>query len=368
MKFFKIILFIFFCSQCASCATTGNIENNQANPLFFYVKQEFIRPPGEQYKITRAVTQRVTFVIENKSNDFIIVRNINILGQLPDPNRWYGSSYGSTRYQPIEDAWVYNQLEQVLSSPVFASGVIAPGADFAIERWVMFKESYLDTEITFQRLSKLEAAKHIYFYQHSGEFSQKRKFRRLDNPVVAKDDLDWSLVIFPKAEDFKLYTQNIRCKVDLKEPEFSLDEARKKAGCVAGDFIFSKQLNSWLIKCRNGIFLVNKKKKIQLSDIDLLSMAVLESQNKIGVILPLSGYEKFKPKSPRIEGPGYFNPGITEIPKEKMIELLEYARNKHDKVKVLQYDPDGLGKNAYIIIGEFDEHKRRAIAMEGILE
>lgn len=368
MKFLKIIVFILFCGQCASCATSPDLKNTQANPLSFYVKREFIRPPGEQYKITRAVAERIIFSIENNSNDFIVVRNINIIGQLPDPSRWYGAAYGSTQYRPLEDIWVYNQMDQVLSSPVFASGVIAPGASFAIERWVMFKKDFLDVEISFQRLSKPDAAKHLYFYQHSNELSQKRKFKRLDNPLTAKDGLDWSLVIFPKAGDFKFYTQNIRCKADLKEPGFSLNEARNKAGCPVEDFIFSKHLDSWLIKCRSGNLLVNKNKKIQLPDIDFLSMVVLESQNKIGVILPLSGYEKFKPKGPRIEGPGYFNPGITEIPKEKMIELLEYARNKHDKVKVLQYDPDGLGKNAYILIGEFDEHKRRSLAMESMLK
>ena len=144
MKYFKVFLVLLFCASCTSCSTgtTGNLRQVQAGPLAVYVKQELVQPNKKDCRIARAITQRSVFTIENNSNDFIVVRNVNIIGQLPDPIRWYGATYGSTQYKPKEDVWVYDQSAKILSSPVFASGVIAPGAGFQIERWAVL--NYLE--------------------------------------------------------------------------------------------------------------------------------------------------------------------------------------------------------------------------------
>jgi len=91
---------------------------------------------------------------------------------------------------------------------------------------------------------------------------------------------------------------------------------------------------------------------------------IAADKEEVSAVLPLQGYEEFAPTLPHIEGPGYFNPGVTKISKEDLRKLFFRAYQKSDAISVLTYDPNGLGKRQYVLVGEFDKKKRRVMAQE----
>ena len=94
--------------------------------------------------------------------------------------------------------------------------------------------------------------------------------------------------------------------------------------------------------------------------IDLLSFVIIEIEPaSVDFLLPLKGYEKFKAQRPFIEETKTFNPGLTPIKKKNILRLLEYAHNRGEGLKVMRYDPNGLGTRFYLVIGKFDIKIRR---------
>ena len=83
---------------------------------------------------------------------------------------------------------------------------------------------------------------------------------------------------------------------------------------------------------------------------------------KVDFILPLSGYENFAPQKPSINEAGYFSPGVTKITHKDILKLFTFAREKGDAVTIFPYDPTGLGISYYLLVGDFDEKRRREIA------
>lgn len=335
------------------------------DPLFVYIHQEMVRPPGDMYLFQRGAPSRITFVIKNRSDKFIVVRNVNVIDQLPDIERWYGASYGSLEYRPLEDIWIHNELIQILSRPICTKGVIPPGGSLKAVRWGVLKKDQTDLEITYQGLSREEVQKNMYFFIHRKEEASpfKRIYRRPQEiHSLLKAEVDWSLVIFPQADRFQSHKQKLSCKVTLREPDFGLDEAKSKIEGQVSDFIFWKNRNSWVLNTEKGSFLVEKDRISSLPEIDLLAFILLESSKEAHFILPLEGYEPFNPQKPKIEGPGYFNPGITPIPKERILHLFEHAKVRGDTISVFPYDPQGLGGQFYLLVGVFDERLRRDLA------
>lgn len=151
-----------------------------------------------------------------------------------------------------------------------------------------------------------------------------------------------------------------------RNPEFTLEEAQDKGEQKASESLYWENKNSWVVKTEKGTYLVSKERIVELPDMDIRVFIVITSDfGKSDFILPLSGYEQFGAKGPRIEGPGYFNPGTTQIPHETLLSLFSFVKEKKDKISVLTYDPTGLGKKFYLLVGEFDEKKRREIVRQG---
>jgi hypothetical protein len=306
----------------------------------------------------------LVFTIENNSDDFIVIRNFNIQHQLPDIYRWYGSVYGGTEYMPLEDMWVFSELEQRLSEPIFAKGVIYPGGKLNIVRHVILKENLINIILMYQRLPKEQAKKSLYFsFQGNEKFTAYRIYEHYKSAnSVSVENIDWEMIVFPEAHKIPFEKQVHPCKVSLKENGFNLKDAEDKIGLTAETFVFWKRQAAWIIKKDNDHYLVRHDNVIKLPEIDLMAFVVIESSYKtINFILPMSGYGKFNAVQPKIEGPGYFNPGVTPLKDNEILSLFEFAREKGDAVSVLAYDPTGLGKRYYILVGDFEEKKRRGM-------
>ncbi len=350
-----VVLCVLFCSY-----SIGQSNNGTNGPLSIHVKLEM----GNEYEFIKDAPSRLVFTIENKSDDFIIIRAIDVENGLADITRWYGSFYGSTEYKPLEDIWIYNQMSQMLTKTAFATGLIQPGGGYEFPQWAILKDETVDVNIAYQKLTKDEVLKQIYFeINDNNNFTTKRIFKHLKNADILEKEtknINWSFVIAPNASDLPFDKQHLECKLTLREPEFSFEQAKKAVSSETSDCVFWKSQNCWVLKTDKGIYLVDKDKTLLLPEMDLLVFALIESQHqKVTCILPLTGYEKYDAQKPHIEGPGYYNPGITEVPKEKLISLFEYAGARGDKISVLVYNPNGLGKRLYLLVGQFDEKMRR---------
>lgn len=364
----KLVLLLLMFMQVSNPQAFGGFllkdKKIPEGPLSVYVKQEFTRPPGEEHFFQKGAVSRVVFAIENISEDFIVIRDVAIQNQLPDIYRWYGSVYGGAEYMPLEDIWVFSELEQRLSEPVFAKGVIYPGGKLNVTRYAILRENKINITLTYQKLSKKEGKRSLYFYfRGKNEFDTHRKYKRCKKiNSIPVEDIDWEMIIFPEAHKVSFEKQLYSCHVSLRGPEFNLKDAEDRIGLKADTFVYWKQQRAWIIGKDKDQFIIFQDKIRKLPEIDLLSFIIIESAFKTtNFILPMSGYDQFNAIRPKIEGPGYFNPGITPVKDDELLSLFMFAREKGDAISVLAYDPTGLGKRYYLLVGDFNEKKRRDI-------
>lgn len=336
-------------------------RNINEDSLSVYIKQEAAQSP---HPFRRGAVSRMVFTVENAGDDFIIVRNFKIQDQLPDIYRWYGAVYGGTEYMPLEDAWVFSELEQRLSEPVFATGVIYPGGKLDVTRYLILRDAPIGIELTYQKVTKKDSSGLLYFYfRGNDELGSCQKYKRLPHPdVIPVDAIDWERVIFPEADSVPLKQQRFYSRIRLEEHPFRLKDAEKKAGMKAESYVYWERQQAWIIGKDKKMYRVSSKEVMPLPEIDPLIFVIMASAYKtIDVILPMTGYDGFHAIQPKVEGPGYFNPGITPLPEDEMLSLFNIAREKGDSISALAYDSTGLGKRFYLLVGRFDEKKRRDV-------
>jgi len=366
----KLILLIFMFFQASNQqASDGFLLKNKKvpeGPLSVFVKQESTRPPGEEHFFQKGAVSRLVFTIENISDNFIIIRNFAISDQLLDIYRWYGSVYGGAEYMPLEDVWIFSEHEQRLSEPLFAMGVIYPGGKLNVTRYVILIENKINISLSYQKLSKEEAERSLYFnLRGKEEFGSHRKYEHCKNiDSIPVKDIDWEMVVFPEANKVSFERQVYSCQVSLRDPEYSLKKAEDRIGLKAETFVYWKRQDAWVIENNRNRYMISQNNIIKLPEIDLLSFIIIESAYKTtNFILPMSGsgYDQFNAVQPKMEGPGYFNPGITPMKDNEILSLFKFAREKGDSVSVFAYDSTGLGKRYYLLVGDFNEKKRRDI-------
>lgn len=335
--------------------------------LSAYVVQEMVRPPGDQYKFVRGAFSRVVLAIENDSDDVVVLRGCSVAGQLPDINRWHGARYGSTQHRPMEDEWVYDEMAQQLSDPVFATGVIPPGESIKVVRWIRLERDTVEIDVAYQRLSVEDATEHLYVETAlDDQFSVQRVFRHPDSLAHRADptgNTNWQVVIFPRAQEFSFDGTTLRCSVSFQPPPVSVDAARAVLGEEIRESVYWRGQSKWVARTDSGVFVIDGQKRTPLGDVDLLCFGVIESSYKtVDCILPLSGYERFDPQRPNVGPVGFFDPGITKVAQGDILGLLESARGNGDSVTVLPYNANGLGMQFHLLVGDFDATARRRIA------
>lgn len=364
----KLIMLLLMFVQVSNLQASGGFllknKNVCEGPLSVFVKQESTRPPGEEHFFQKGAVSRLVFTIENISDNFMIIRNFGIQDQLPDIYRWYGSVYGGAEYMHLEDVWIFSELEHRLSEPLFTMGVIYPGGKLNVTRYVILRENKINIMLRYQKLSKEEAERSLYFnLRGKEEFGAHRKYEHCKNiDSIPVEDIDWDTAVFPEAHKILIEKQVYSCHVSLRDPEFSLKNAEDRIGLKAETFVYWKRQRAWVIENDRNRYMISQDEILKLPEIDLLSFIIIESAYKTtNFILPMSGYDQFNAVQPKMEGPGYFNPGITPLKDDEILSLFKFAREKGDSISVFAYDPTGLGKRYYLLVGDFNEKKRRDI-------
>ena len=360
----KIFALCGLCLMLFGCNSGTSVDDGM---LSVYVVQEMVRPPGEQYKFVRGAFSRVVLAIENNSDDVLILRGCSLEGQLPDIVRWHGSRYGSVKYRPIEDVWIYNEMAQQLSEPVFASGAVSPHSSIEVVRWIWLRQETVEVDLAYHRLAPEDAVKQLYFEMVvDGQYHKEQIFKHPAEPSQLRDssiNTNRQIVVFPEPQKFPIDNASLCCRISFQDPPLNIDTVQEAVGDEILESVYWRNQSKWVVRTGRGVWVVDNGVLTRLGNINLLSFGVIESSyKKVDCILPLQGYEEFDPQSPGINEGGCFDPGITKVMQGDVLRLLELARDNGDSVTILPFDADGLGMKIYLLVGVFDEVTRREIA------
>jgi hypothetical protein len=337
-----------------SCTTPA------APPLSAHVRQEMVRPPGDENKFVRHGVARLVFMIENDSNDVIILRGCSVPGQLPDIDRWHGARYGSVQHRPLEDVWHYSEMAQQLSMPVFAMGAIQPCGNLKVTRWAILKEGHVELEIAYHRLTPTQARQHLYVETAREEMIMDRVFKHPQELPSLSDEgpqVNWRAVIFPEADTLDIQTQTITCPVSLREPPIGIETVQAVAGEPILDSVYCERLKAWVVRTAQSMFLVANDRRITLPETDLLAFIVIDSSYRtVPFILPTSGYDDFASYRQEKQDNRFDDGGVTPIPHDVARRLLECIRDNGHHIAVEAIDPTGLGLRFCLVVREEHPH------------
>ncbi len=344
-------------------------EEARLSGLNVSVKQEQTRPPGDEQLFVRDAPNRLVLVLVNDSDDYLVIRSLQVAEGLPDIERRYGSRYGATFYQPLEDEWHYNEFAQQLSKPLFASGVIPPGGVMETVRWAVLRQEKLALEAVYHRLTPRQAAQAFYLADHQGAaMTQERVFRRYRAEDLEASlhggPLDWRTVIIPQLQSYRAVSRRLATGVTLRSPEFSRDAAQQKLDEPAVQALYRPGAGRWAMRTRRGWMSVGPGDVRPLPELDHLVFLLIESLDPVPLILPLQGYRDLGAVAPAVRGPGYFDPGVSRLPRSALEGVFERARDKGHTLSPLVFDPNGLANKLYLLVGDFDPQKRRELARE----
>lgn len=322
---------------------------------------------GAVQAVVRGRCHTVRVAIQNTSTNLILIRGIDFEGQLGDTRRWYGSQYGEVTRDEAEDLWDFDGMAQTLSSPIFAFGALPPGESLRVTRDVVFHEGTVVLKFSYQMLTPRQVREAVYF--PAGGNPTGAVFRRIasgDGALGAMGGGTWATgVVFPEPSKFPVMSLRREFSFALDEGEFPLEAAKRRVEfAVKGS---TRWEGGWVLhgEKEDEVCLVSPERAVSLPRCDIRAFALLDAMERVGrvdIVLPLAGYHFFRACPPRLEGPGYFEPGTTVVATEVLPDVLEVARRKRDPFHVVTLDPNGLGARHYLAVGDFDLAVRRAFA------
>jgi hypothetical protein len=331
-----------------SCAT------RQAGPLSAHVRQEMVRPPGDENKFVRHGVSRLVFMIENDTNDVIVLRDCTIPGQLPDIDRWHGARYGSVDHRPLEDVWRYSEMAQQLSMPVFAMGIIPPAGNLKVTRWAILREDHVALEIAYHRLTPAQARQHLYVETARDTMIMDRVFKHpqeLPGPSDEGLQVNWRVVIFPEAETLDIHSQTLTRPVSLREPPVGMETIQTLVAGPIRDSVYCRRQQAWAVKTPQAMYLLAGRERIALPEMDILAFVIIDSSYRtVPFILPATGYNDFASYRKEKEDNRFDDGGVTPIPHDAVRQLLECIRDNGHRIAVEAIDPTGLGRRFCLVV------------------
>ncbi len=306
--------------------------------------------------IILGVPAQVTFTLENTTDDYIIIRNVNFEEHLPDIYNWYGSVKGALGFDGLHDSFTYNKKGPGVTDSVFVRGLLFPHEKIEMTRWLVLKDNLLQVDISYNRLTEYDITKHVYFntkakgsfydFEHVPNVHDYKELLKSVFAVIPR------LHIIPDLEIFPFSEQSISMDIRVNKLQFDIKEAFRGVDIDVIDFVFWETERGWVLKGIDKTYLVRKNGRIELPDMDLDAFVIIAEQFvEIDVILPLKGYEEFSPKMLFIYNEGNFNTGITTIRADKLLGLFQQAKKNKDKVTVKSLSTNGEDKRYFIVIG-----------------
>ena len=124
--------------------------------------------------------------VANGSLNPILLRHVDLPGQLPDPICWLGTRPGRVRFDWRRGVAVWRHRGTGSTDPVFAAGLIYPGEVLEFERLLRFRGPSQEVVLDYQEVPLSEAQRDIFVYSEKATPRRRRSYEaRFSLPGVS---------------------------------------------------------------------------------------------------------------------------------------------------------------------------------------
>ncbi len=311
-----------------------------------------------------------TVTVRNSSPHVIVMRAFNFPGQLPNLRQWFGGRYGTLTYDQKADKWLFNPLVQQLSVPLFAGAVLFPGDELQQTQTIRLLEPTVRVTVGFNQLSEKAARQNLYFATAgpSSPMGETAYSRLAPGPIADQARPEPGSVreaVYPAGAEAEVLTQEASLTVQLAPRTPSVKQAAEAVMPEWDRHTYWLGGPGWVLRLGERVTWLSPKGPVDLPACDLLVFDLfdLARPQPVDVLLPLKGFEQdFDVGRPRIEGPGFFNPGYTKVAQADLPRLLARCRQLELPLTAQPVNPTGLGAGNKVVVGKLDlEERRKAI-------
>lgn len=301
-------------------------------------------------------------------NSVFIITGIDLKGQKPDTRNWFAQRYGSVT-KSGDGSYEHHEMNQILSSLPFAEEVLLPHSEVSLGFDVIAWERDIEVSVKTFQVPIEWVSKHCYFHIESNGASELSlsvsKYIRHPTAKLKKGFKYSGKVLVDVNPDIrreKIFFNKIG--VPLEEPIFKLSEALKYVDFEPLVYFYWMDREGWYLqRDRKAVFV---HKDCSVSPMPVISRNVIyefspkpynkyiRNNEPIAILLPKKGYEILNPIPSHIEGPGYFNPGLTWVHRFDLDAFFELVRKNDDQIVYETINPNGLGAYNYLSVQHRD--------------
>jgi len=309
---------------------------------------------------------KLQVLLHNHLSVSIVLRGVSWMGYPPDPRHWLRAIYGSTSPQP-DGSIIHNLMAQQLSQLRFESGLILPGGERSIETPLTPQCGSEQLIVRYSTVGEPGGWKSaVLLPDPAGHDPLYDTYRPIaPNHTPTQSEAANALVTSTmKADAHALPIVEVKLTVGVATVPasarltggLSASDAARKAGLspAAGlRFAYIDELKSWFVVARSGEAVALRRVNGRWVRIPMPAMdpIVPERFGKVTYMLlnPNSFGDLINVRGPSIHM--YYDAGGNGIAEPQLWTVLKRARDRRIRLKLVSFDPNGLGVNSAICAG-----------------
>lgn len=285
---------------------------------------------------------------ENVSDNYIIIRDIQIKGQIKDATEWYGSIWGRTEYQPVTDLWIHDRSSHMESEQIVAFKIIAPHQKFVFKKWVALQSDIVHINVAYNSLSAGDVKEHVYI--RTGSPLSKpylNHFERVESNAVINESIKYDYAFLPRIDVFSLQNSSLGLSVKTHGVPDIIETAEFRIKEDVSEYVYWETEEAWVVKGQTQAYYISNAQTIPLGKMDPFVIVVAAQYFPLIDVLVHKGL----PREDLLQNRGLadFNDAY-EVFSLRVDKLLEFAQEIKDKDYALSVVPisDKLQYRYYI--------------------
>ena len=105
----------------------------------------------------------------------IIVRSVELPGQLLETDQWLTSRQGAFRHEPVRDRYYWRPQNRGSTPVIFARGVLLPGETLSVSRWLRVRAATTDVILRYSEVDEDILWKSVYLSTSLTRFGTRRR-------------------------------------------------------------------------------------------------------------------------------------------------------------------------------------------------
>lgn len=289
--------------------------------------------------------------IQNGGVQPILVRSVELPGQLPDAVCWFGRRRGDLKLERHRRQFVWRFRSYGWTPGVFAAGLLYPGETMEFERAFRVREPSQEIEVLYQEVGSDETGGELLLPDAKATPPQRRHYEARFVPATVsirstfqrhapRPDLVERLVIVP---EFGAWPTHTRRSVERVIPF----DAETRAQVLESLGYPGAELSRWE---RGGVWLVRR-----IEDRELLLFfdggGDVETFPDIGFeVFDLADLCARKRTHLWLETPETTEGELEPLDPERLLEVLRTARDRGWRVEIDVLDPDTPERTPYLAL------------------